>query len=79
MYVAIIPKIAMLIFLYILSPQILDFNIFSSVTIGIYVVAILSIIIGSIGLGSQWRIKRFITYSAIAHLGFILLAYVSFS
>jgi NADH:ubiquinone oxidoreductase subunit 2 (subunit N) len=35
--------------------------------------------VGSIGLGSQWRIKRFITFSAISHLGFIILAYISFS
>jgi NADH-quinone oxidoreductase subunit N len=35
---------------------------------------ILSLIVGSLGLGAQWRIKRFLAYSAISHLGFILLA-----
>jgi NADH-quinone oxidoreductase subunit N len=33
-----------------------------------------SLIVGSLGLGAQWRIKRFLAYSAISHLGFILLA-----
>jgi NADH:ubiquinone oxidoreductase subunit 2 (subunit N) len=33
-----------------------------------------SLIVGSVGLGSQWRIKRFLAYSAISHLGFLLLA-----
>lgn len=79
MYVSIIPKIALLLFLYVLSPQIYNFSIFSNVSIGIYIIAIISIIVGSIGLGSQWRIKRFITYSAISHLGFLLIAYVSFT
>lgn len=79
MYVSIIPKIALLFFLYVISPQISDFNIYSNVSRGIYIIAIISIIIGSIGLGSQWRIKRFITYSAISHLGFILIAYISFT
>ena len=79
MYVSIIPKIALLFFLYVISPQISDFNIYNNVSIGIYIIAIISIIIGSIGLGSQWRIKRFITYSAISHLGFILIAYISFT
>lgn len=34
---------------------------------------ILSIIIGSLGLASQWRILRFLAYSAISHIGFLLL------
>lgn len=42
-------------------------------------IAIFSIIIGSIGLISQWKIKRFLTYSAISHIGFILFAYISYS
>ena len=33
-----------------------------------------SLIVGSIGLSGQWRIKRFLAYSAISHLGFLLLA-----
>ena len=34
----------------------------------------LSIIIGSIALTQQWKIKRFFAYSGISHVGFILLA-----
>jgi NADH:ubiquinone oxidoreductase subunit 2 (subunit N) len=33
-----------------------------------------SLIVGSVGLGGQWRIKRFLAYSAISHLGFLLIA-----
>lgn len=35
---------------------------------------LLSLIVGSLGLSAQWRIKRFLAYSAISHLGFLLLA-----
>jgi NADH:ubiquinone oxidoreductase subunit 2 (subunit N) len=45
----------------------------------INIIAIFCVIFGSIGLISQWRIKRFITYSAISHVGFILFAYISSS
>jgi len=38
------------------------------------VAGVASLIVGSIGLGGQWRIKRFLAYSAISHLGFLLLA-----
>jgi len=34
-------------------------------------------IVGSIGLGSQFKIKRFLTYSSISHLGFLILALTS--
>jgi NADH:ubiquinone oxidoreductase subunit 2 (subunit N) len=33
-------------------------------------IAILSIIIGALGLSNQWRIKRFLAYSSISHIGF---------
>jgi NADH-quinone oxidoreductase subunit N len=36
------------------------------------IAGILSLIVGSVGLGAQWRMKRFLAYSAISHLGFIL-------
>lgn len=35
-----------------------------------------SLIIGSIGLGSQWKIKRFLAYSSISHIGFLLIAWI---
>ena len=34
----------------------------------------LSILVGSLGLSNQWRIKRFLAYSAITNIGFLLLA-----
>ena len=30
-------------------------------------------LVGSVGLSSQWRLKRFLGYSAISNLGFVLL------
>ena len=41
------------------------------------ITGVLSLIVGSVGLSAQWRIKRFLAYSAISHLGFLLLAYAS--
>jgi len=41
------------------------------------ITGILSLIVGAGGLSAQWRIKRFFAYSAISHLGFLLLAYAS--
>jgi len=35
-------------------------------------------LVGSIGLSSQWRLKRFLAYSAISNLGFILLTLGTF-
>lgn len=74
-YIMIVPKIAILIFLYLIMPiinQILTFTFINCI-------AMLCLIIGSIGLISQWRIKRLITYSAISHIGFLLFAYISSS
>ena len=36
-----------------------------------------SLLVGSLGLGSQWKIKRFLAYSSISNQGFILLAFGS--
>lgn len=74
-YIIIVPKIAILIFLYIIMPiinQIITFTFINCI-------AILCVVIGSIGLIYQWRIKRLLTYSAISHIGFILFAYISSS
>ena len=74
-YIIIIPKITILIFLYSFFIFFNNFITFSFITY----IAFFCIIIGSIGLSKQWRIKRFLTYSAISHLGFILLSFLSFS
>jgi NADH:ubiquinone oxidoreductase subunit 2 (subunit N) len=37
-----------------------------------------SLIIGSVALTQQWKVKRFFAYSGISHVGFILLALSSY-
>lgn len=39
---------------------------------------LLSIMVGSIALNNQWKIKRFFAYSGVSHVGFILLALYSY-
>jgi NADH-ubiquinone oxidoreductase chain 2 len=73
-FVAIIPKISIIIFLYKLvfytSSEILSLPWINNIIMS----SILSLIIGSILGLVQYRIKRLYAYSTIAHLGFILLA-----
>ena len=74
MWMMIIPKISVLGFLYIF--WITHVSILSSHSLAhylLYFVGITSLIIGALGLNSQWRIKRFLAYSSISHVGFILL------
>ena len=71
-YFAIVPKIATLGLLYellfgpfsSLFSQLQPFLLFS---------ALLSIIVGSLGAINQTKLKRLVAYSAIAHMGFMLL------
>nr|QCQ69095.1 NADH dehydrogenase subunit 2 [Powellomyces hirtus] len=70
-YLINISKLAVLLFLM----QIASFWSSSNSTHIILILAgIASMLVGSIGLGSQFKIKRFLTYSSISHLGFMLLA-----
>jgi NADH-quinone oxidoreductase subunit N len=41
--------------------------------------AILSIVIGTLGALYQTKLKRLLAYSAISHVGFLLLGFVSFT
>jgi len=72
-FIAIIPKISILIFLYKLiyytSSDIISLSWVNNIIIS----SILSLIIGSILGLTQYRIKRLFAYSTISHLGFILL------
>ena len=70
MYMMIIPKLSVLTLLYILASM----GFFINLNILTFS-AILSLIIGSLGLISQLKIKRFFAYSGLNHLGFILLAF----
>jgi NADH-ubiquinone oxidoreductase chain 2 len=72
-FVAIIPKISIIIFLYKLihytSSEIISLSWINNIIIS----SILSLLIGSILGLTQYRIKRLYAYSTISHLGFILL------
>ena len=72
-FVAIIPKISIIIFLYKLINYTSSEIISLSWTNNIIISSILSLIIGSILGLTQYRIKRLYAYSTISHLGFILL------
>jgi len=72
-FVAIIPKISIIIFLhklvYYTSSDIISLSWINNIVIS----SILSLIIGSVLGLTQYRIKRLYAYSTISHLGFILL------
>lgn len=72
-FVAVIPKISLLILLFDLT-LFTEYNVVSlSWTNNILISSILSLIIGSILGLVQYRIKRLFAYSTISHIGFILL------
>jgi NADH-ubiquinone oxidoreductase chain 2 len=72
-FVAIIPKISIIIFIFKLtnytSSEIISLSWINNIIIS----SILSLIIGSILGLTQYRIKRLYAYSTISHIGFILL------
>lgn len=87
MYMMIVPKVTVLVFLLILSLEgLLDIQFFTSFnSLDLYssyydpssllvFTAISSLVFGSLGLFHQSRLKRFLAYSGISHLGFILIA-----
>nr|YP_009659013.1 NADH dehydrogenase subunit 2 [Synchytrium microbalum]QCQ69011.1 NADH dehydrogenase subunit 2 [Synchytrium microbalum] len=67
-WMATIPKYGILLFLSLFSYFLTPMNFF------ILFIGNLSILVGSLGLSNQWRIKRFLAYSAITNIGFLLLA-----
>jgi NADH-ubiquinone oxidoreductase chain 2 len=80
-FVAIIAKISIFIFLlelvyYTTSSSFLleSVGMGSSWTLSLLISSLLSLIIGTIGGLTQFRIKRLFAYSTISHVGFILLA-----
>jgi len=71
-FVAIVPKISILILLFnIKNHTITEYSSWSN---NLILSAILSLIIGSVLGLTQYKIKRLFAYSTISHLGFILLA-----
>ena len=72
MWMIIIPKISLLAKLYFICEP---FGLGLIVPDYLLLISgILSLIIGSVALFAQWNIKRFLAYSGISHVGFILLA-----
>lgn len=73
-FVAIIAKIS--IFVFLLEIVFYTRNYFSDFNwiYGLLISSLLSMIIGTVGGLTQFRIKRLFTYSTISHVGFILLA-----
>ena len=74
MWMIIIPKLAVLCFLYSFSNFFILFLEFSSIQLILIISAIISLFIGSVALNNQWYIKRFFAYSGISHIGYMLLA-----
>lgn len=74
-WMIIVVKLAILLFL--IQPFI--FLFIRSVLFLFFISGILSVLVGSFGLIAQFKIKRLLAYSAISHLGYILLAQASTS
>jgi len=72
-WIAVLPKIALIIFINQLNGFSLLIN-WSSWTTILLISSLLSLIVGTIGGLSQYRLKRLLAFSAISHVGFILLA-----
>ena len=73
-FVAIIPKISILIFLLELIHYTSNFYFAFSWTSSLLISSFLSLIIGSVLGLAQYEIKKLFAYSTISHLGFMLLA-----
>lgn len=74
-FFAIVPKIAT-IGLFINLIWISFYGVFEQIQPILIISSILSMLIGSIGALNQTKIKRLIAYSAISHVGFILLGII---
>lgn len=77
-FFAIVPKIAIFSLLVRLQLSLFYENLVFTQEIFIYA-AILSITIGTLGALYQTKLKRLLAYSAISHVGFLLLGFVSFN
>ena len=77
-FFAIVPKIAIFSLLVRLQLSLFYENLVFTQEIFVYA-AILSITIGTLGALYQTKLKRLLAYSAISHVGFLLLGFVSFN
>lgn len=78
-FVAIVAKISIFILLLQLVYYINNNYLGISWTFGILISSFMSLIIGTVGGLTQFRIKRLFAYSTISHVGFILLSLAIFS
>ena len=74
MWMIIIPKLTTLSFLYLLIQSFTLFLDLAQIQNILLISGLLSVFIGSIALNNQWYIKRFLAYSGVSHIGFMLLA-----
>ena len=77
-FFAIVPKIAIFSLLIRLQINLFYENLVFTQNIFLYA-ALLSITIGTLGALYQIKLKRLLAYSAISHVGFLLLGFVSFN
>lgn len=73
-WIAIMPKISIIIFILNLQGSHFQSYYWLSFTTLLFICALFSLIIGSIGSLTQRRIKRLLAYSSITHIGFMLIA-----
>jgi NADH-quinone oxidoreductase subunit N len=74
-YFALIPKIVILqVLLFICT----TFNQSKEILQILLFISILSIIVGSLGALFQYKIKRFLAYSSVSHMGFLVLPFAEF-
>lgn len=75
---SILPKISIFFLFYNLNLIFFNLNIYFFKDLLFYV-SLLSIIIGSLGALYQTKIKRLLAYSAINHIGFLLISFLTFT
>ena len=61
------------------STQLQPMNLIQTIQLSLVVVAVLTMLIGNLGALGQGNIKRMLSYSSIAHVGYMLAALATFS
>ncbi len=63
----------------LVTPTQLPVNLIPTIQLSLVVVAVLTMLIGNLGALGQGNIKRMLSYSSIAHVGYMLAALATFS
>lgn len=69
LWIGTLPKVAILFFLPVLHPLLLNVNQY------FLMAGVLSFILAAISLGAQYRLKRFLAFSAIGHMGIMITGF----